>query len=284
MSRSILLIPLLLAAPPAALAAELVAARTGADLSHPPLGDEAWKGAKAETLPLMSQPMAVPRSAATNTPAVTVQAQHDGTRLALRLVWADTERNAAGRIGQFSDGAAVQYPARDGTPPPVFMGAKDNPVHIYHWRAQYQEDAERGLRTMKDLYPNLNPDIYPFEFPDSGTLTTLTEEMRDAFAHGRAAGNPQSYVKAGVDEIVAEGFGSSSVVEKGDARVRGAWAKGKWEVVIVRPLQSAVSRLDPARGTFVAFAVWQGGKDEVGSRKSVTMSWTPLRFEGGERK
>ena len=55
---------------------------------------------------------------------------------------------------------------------------------------------------------------------------------------------------------------------------------GAWSLVIVRPLQRpGGSSFQPGDTTFAAFAVWQGGEGEVASRTSVTMSWTPLRFE-----
>jgi hypothetical protein len=39
------------------------------------------------------------------------------------------------------------------------------------------------------------------------------------------------------------------------------------------------SVLAPADRSFLGFAIWQGGESEVGSRKSVTMTWTPLVLE-----
>jgi hypothetical protein len=29
----------------------------------------------------------------------------------------------------------------------------------------------------------------------------------------------------------------------------------------------------------MAFAIWQGGKDEVGSRKCLTLNWIPLKVK-----
>ena len=47
--------------------------------------------------------------------------------------------------------------------------------------------------------------------------------------------------------------------------------------MIIRPLElQQGSTLKVGRKEHIAFAVWQGGKDEVGSRKSITMSWVPL--------
>lgn len=261
-----------------AWAAEIIARSVQDDLSKLAIPEKAWSSAKEETVSLMAQPMAIPRPQTTTTSAIRVRAIHNGKWIAFRLSWEDSEISEAGKLGEFSDAVAIQFPIKDNqSPPPIFMGAKDNPVHIFHWRAQYQRDKEKGMRSMKELYPNMNPDMYPMEFKDEGHLTGLTDEKREVFSHGRAAGNPQSYAKKGIDEIFAEGFGTSSVIQNIEAIAHGDWKDGKWDVVICRPLKRENgSQLEAGKGSFVGFAIWQGGKDEVGARKSVTMSWTPL--------
>lgn len=240
-----------------------------------------WADVPVEVVSLMAQPMAIPRPSATETREVRVQAVHDGNWVVFRLRWKSPSLDEAGILGKFSDAVAVQFPVKEGSPPPVFMGAKDHPVHIYHWRAQYQRDHERGKPTMKDLYPNMNPDMYPMEYADPGRLQGLTQDKREVFSPGVAAGNPQSYQKPdAVDEIFAEGFGSSSVIENRMSRARGEWAKKEWDVWIARPLSRPLgSTLVPGKAGFVAIAVWQGEKKEVGSRKSVTMTWIPLQVD-----
>jgi DMSO reductase family type II enzyme heme b subunit len=106
------------------------------------------------------------------------------------------------------------------------------------------------------------------------------------YAQGKAAGNPQSYQKtSAVDEIIAEGFGSSSVIQNKNSIGHGDWQKGEWSVVIARPLKlEDGSILEEGKENSMAFAVWQGGKDEVGSRKSLTMSWVPLTILKGDSK
>jgi hypothetical protein len=259
---------------------ELLSTKVQGDFSKHPVSDQMFKDAPVSTISLMAQPMAVPRPAKVLTPVIKVQSVHNESWVAFRLKWFDKEKSEAGPLGAFSDAAAIQLPMQSGdTPPPIFMGAKNAPVHILHWRAQYQRDAEKGKPTMKDLYPNLNTDIYPMEFKDSGNLK-LSEEMRETYAHALAAGNPQSYAKTGLDEIVAEGFGTSSVVQGSDASAKAVWEKGEWTLTIVRPLKEATaSKLDTAKPGFIAFAIWQGGQDEVGSRKSLTMSWVPLKWK-----
>ncbi|MEW6434757.1 MAG: ethylbenzene dehydrogenase-related protein [Myxococcota bacterium] len=250
-----------------------------ADLSKADPAAAVWKSAPAPlAVPLMAQPMVTPRPEATTTSEVKVQAVHDGTRVAFRLAWKDDGVDEAGVLGTFSDAAAIQFPLKaSDTPPPVMMGAKDQPVHIFHWRAQYQRDAEKGKPTPKDLYPNLNVDMYPMEFHDMGAIGDKPQDNRDQYSPGRATGNPQAFSKTGVDEIIAEGFSTSSVQEGHGGLGKATWANGEWSLVISRPLKSeGGSVLTPGGKSFIAFAVWQGGKKEVGSRKSLTMAWTTL--------
>jgi hypothetical protein len=238
-----------------------------------------WAAVPAKTIALVAQPMVRPRPVATTTPELAFQAVHDGQRLALRLSWRDTEPSEAGPVGEYSDAAAVMFPARPAEfPPPIFMGTKQAPVHIFHWRAQYQRDAERGKPTMRDLYPNLSIDMYPMEYVDPGSADPPVAG-RDQYSPGRAVGNPQSFPKSAVDEIYAEGFSTSSVQES-SAVGHAEWRDGAWTLVLVRPLAlEGGSSFAPGERTFAAFAVWQGGLDEVGARKSVTMTWTPIVVE-----
>jgi hypothetical protein len=264
-----------------AWAGEITAKYVEQDLSRPDPLARYWYDVPATEVSLMGQPMVVPRPKVTLTSGVRVQAIHDGKWLSLRLQWKDKGRDEAGRLGQFSDGAAIQFPVRPGSaPPPVMMGAKGDPVHIFHWRAQYQRDREKGKPTMRDLYPNMSVDAYPMDFADPGSLGKSTDQAKEQFSPGAAVGNPQSFPKTGVDEIVAEGFSTSSVQEGHGSLAEGVWANDEWVLVIARRLViEGGSVLAPADRSFLGFAIWQGGESEVGSRKSVTMTWTPLVLE-----
>ncbi len=264
--------------------ANIKAVKTKVDLSTALPNESVWKDVPKETINLMGQPLVSPKPKKTETSAVNVQAIHDGQWIAFRLNWKADKKNEAGKQGQFSDAVAIQFPVKEGAPPPIFMGGKGNPVHILHWRAQYQRDEEKGKPEMKDLYPNMNPDMYPMEFKDSGKIKGLNAEKREVYSPGKSSGNPQSYTKhAAVDEIIAEGFGSSSVIENKLSRGKGVYddKQKTWTVVISRPLaRKDGSVLKPGQDSYMAFAVWQGNKQEVGSRKSITMNWVPLKIEG----
>lgn len=260
--------------------ADLIAKKTISNLTKGEIFDSVWKNAAEEKVALIAQPMALPRPKVTTTEKLNVKAVHDGKTIVFRLNWKDTERSEAGKLGEYSDAVAMQFPGKIAeTPPPIFMGAKDNPVVIYHWRAQYQRDKEFGKKEMIDIYPNMNVDMYPMEFKDSGSIKGLDDKKREVYSHGKAAGNPQSFdKKAGVDEIFAEGYGTSSVQPSPEARAYGTWKNGEWTVIFSRPIEAHNGSVIPKKG-FIAFAVWQGGKDEVGSRKSVTMSWVNLELQ-----
>ncbi|MCC7108323.1 MAG: hypothetical protein IT382_03475 [Deltaproteobacteria bacterium] len=256
-------------------AGDLVATKVAADLSAADPAAAYWQSAPAMTVTLMGQPMVLPKPEKTTTDKVTVQAVNDGKRAAFRVRWKDSEKSEAGRLGEFSDAFALQFPVKPGeTPPPVMMGAKDNPVHLFHWRAQYQRDKEKGKPDMKALYPNGAVDMYPMEFKE---VALGTDAQREKFSPGRIEGNPQSYEKTGVDEVVAEGFSTSQVTEGHGSVGQAVWKDGEWTLVISRPLMiDGGSQLAAGKKNFVAFAAWQGGQGEVGSRKSVTMTWTNL--------
>lgn len=256
--------------------------KVSADLSKPPqITADYWQNVPELKVDLLAQMMVKPKPAKVLTESVKVQIVHDGKYMAFRMRWADKEKSEAGKLGEFSDSVALEFPVLDNAnPPPIFMGYKDNPVHLFHWRAQYQYDAEHGKKGIKDIYPNLSTDMYPNEFVNRGSLKPATEAELETFSHGKAAGNPQSSLKKALDEIMAEGFGSSVVREDVDSTARGEWKDGEWTVVISRALKRPNgSVLEVGKSAAFGIAVWQGGQDEVASRKSITMQWQPFKIE-----
>lgn len=254
---------------------ELTVPSVAADLSAPDPDAAYWRDVAPGLVKLIAQPVIAPRPEVTTTDHLVVQAVHDATTIAFRIRWADTEYSEAGHLGEFSDAVAMEFPMSGDHLPNVMMGSKDDPVHIFHWRAQYQRDAERGKPEMSELYPNTSVDMYPMDFKDA---PGGSKDDKEAFNPGVAIGNPQSYVKTGVDEIIAEGFSTSSVEEGHGSAGRGVWKDGMWTVVITRPMViEAGSTIAVGQPNALSFAVWQGGKDEVGSRKSLHLAWVPLK-------
>ena len=277
--KKILLLIILLAND--AFSQELASKYVSEDLSKQDLNASYWDSATLATVSLMAQPMVQPMPSSTTTDKVEVRSVHNGEWISFYLIWKDTEADFAGKLAQFSDAAALQFPIQEKeAPPPVFMGAKGDPVHIFHWRAQYQKDSEKGIPKVKDLYPNLNIDVYPMEYPDWGSYKEATDAQREEYSPGKVTGNPQAYQKTGVDEIYAEGFSTSSVQEGHGSLAKGENKDGSWHLIITRKLNAVGgSVLTAGKNSFIAFAIWQGSKGEVGSRKSLTMSWTNLKLE-----
>lgn len=256
----------------------LVIHRVTADLAKPDPGASFWRGVGEGVVTLTAQPMIAPRPITTTTDKLFIKAATDGKVAAFRIRWTDPELSQAGRLGEFSDALALEFPVKVDPLPPVMMGAKDQPVHIFHWRAQYQRDHEEGKPTMATLYPNASIDMYPMEFKDQ---PGAHEPDREQFSPGLAAGNPQSYAKSGLDEIIAEGFSTSSVQRDTVGQsAHAAWKDGEWTLVIVRPLAiEGGSTLVAGQKNYIAFAAWQGGQQEVASRKCVTMNWMPVTVQ-----
>lgn len=256
--------------------------RVSADLSKTPaVNADFWQGVPEIKVDLLAQMVVNPKPAKLETENVSVAVVHDGKFIAFKMRWADKEKSEAGKIGEFSDSIALMFPVKDNSnPPPITMGGENDPAHIFHWRAQYQYDEEHGKKDIKDIYPNMSVDTYPNEFRDRGNLKPSTEAQREVFLPGKAAGNPQSSPKKAVDEIMAEGFGTSTVREDSNSVARGEWKNGEWTVVISRALNRPKgSVLELGKGSSFGLAAWQGGKGEVGSRKAMTMEWVPFKVE-----
>lgn len=75
-----------------------------------------------------------------------------------------------------------------------------------------------------------------------------------------------------VQDLVAEGPGTLRPAEKTVSTGSGKHAQEGWTVILIRPLPNGVQ---PGGRTQVAFAVWEGSRQEVGSRKMRT-GWIPL--------
>jgi DMSO reductase family type II enzyme heme b subunit len=124
------------------------------------------------------------------------------------------------------------------------------------------------------LYPRAAVDAYPFQ-----QNATARAEMEKRYAPAMAAGNPVTdRPQSGpVQQMLAEGFGTSSVPRDQKATGRGAWTANTWAVTIARPLAEGDGRnnLEAGKKAYVAFAVWDGAERQTGSRK-MRSGWIPL--------
>ncbi len=262
-------------------AAEYVVHKVVVDLSKVPIvRADYWQGVEEINLNLMAQMIVKPNSNKAETDKVIVQILHDGKYIAYRLRWKDKEISKSGKLGEFSDAIALEFPVLDNAnPPPIFMGAAKNPVHIFHWRAIYEYDKENANKSVKVNCSKSSLEITPNECADSCRVTSSSGDRKKVFTSDIDCVNTQSSPKKTVDEMLAEGFGSSVIIEGNGTVGRGEWKNGEWIVVISRPLNCPNgSKIEVGKSSAFGLAVWQGGLGEVGSRKSITMVWMPFKM------
>ena len=81
--------------------------------------------------------------------------------------------------------------------------------------------------------------------------------------------------------LVAKGFGTSTLVPFKDLHSTAVRTESGWAVVLARPLRVKADegvRLQGRRSIPVAFAVWDGNNRERDGLKAVTLEWWQLRF------
>jgi DMSO reductase family type II enzyme heme b subunit len=87
--------------------------------------------------------------------------------------------------------------------------------------------------------------------------------------------------KQPVEELAAEGFGTTTHVPDSLSKARGQWKDGRWTVVIDRPLTEIDplnAALKPGKTGQISFAVWDGAAGNVGGRKHY-VGWVPFSLE-----
>jgi len=207
-----------------------------------------------------------------------VEAVHYGGKLYVRVAWADATNDAATtKVEDFSDGAALEFPASGvATVPAICMGQADAAVNIWHWRA----DSNAGLKDPADVYASAQIDGIPFD-----------EKL---FYTAREAGNPYANPDIGaVQTLSARAFGELAALANQDVQGNGRHDGSGWAVVFVRNFETA----NPGHAAFaastktdMALAVWDGSKDERNGMKSVSQFVTlnigaaPAYEKGGFNK
>lgn len=233
-----------------------------------------WAKAPVTPVPMLPQTVWAPTNPNAAIKELRVRAAHNGQWLALLVEWDDPARNDILRQSDFGDQVAVELPNTPaaGLPSPM-MGNPGGRVTIMQWRAALQRDLEKGEITVRDAYPQASVDVYP----DQVLAVTDARSYTGAVSLDNPVSRP---LETPVLDQMAEGWGTLTVKAAQQAKGRGFWEKGKWRVVITRPM-AADSPNDPALvvggETAAAFAVWDGGNQEVGARKAWS-AWVPLRI------
>jgi DMSO reductase family type II enzyme heme b subunit len=231
-----------------------------------------WKRARPVKVAMQPQVMALPHRTDPAVKELTVRAIHNGGWIAFRLEWKDPTLSDRIVLDNFGDQVAVQLPVNvKGAPPAPMMGNPGGRVNIMQWRAAFQRDLDRGAPSVRDLYPNAWADVYPDEVLSAADARPYTGALglENPISRGRASP---------VLDQMAEGWGSMTVKPDQHALGRGVWREGLWQVAITRPMVTDdlnAPQLLPGVRTVAAFAVWEGGRGEVGARKAWA-SWIPL--------
>jgi cytochrome c oxidase cbb3-type subunit 2 len=256
----------------------IVATRVAALPSHPGAGE--WRQTPAVDLHMM------PLWWRTDRPEeVTVQALHDGRRLALRLSWQDASDDATAiRPQDFRDAAAVEF-ALEPDPPFFAMGQAGRPVNIWMWKSERQADLAPVFQDLEKVYPNIGIDSYPnlLRSPlEQPTRHALTLDSDPTFVAAWGAGNivADPTRKSAAEDLTAQGFGTLRARPRVDQAVAaiGTFETGSYQVQFTRDLaprgRGAVG-LAAGDHVPVAFAVWNGSAGDRDGKKSVTI-WQEL--------
>jgi len=236
-----------------------------------------WRGVLQARVTVLPQSVVAPTIREPAVGALLVRAAHDGELLAVRLEWSDSSESHVTGVDRFGDQVAVEFPVNH-TPevmPSPMMGHQGAPVRILQWRSELQWELAHGRPRIQDLYPNAVVDLYP----DS----LLGGEVAAPYTGGRAVGNPvaQPRLLSPVIAHIAEGFGTLTDAVDQQANGTGTWRNRRWHVVITHPLDLSGPEpkgLRPGLETVIGFAVWDGGHNEVGSRKGWA-GWLPFMLE-----
>lgn len=229
--------------------------------------DGAWDHDGETVLALSPQQMVTPKLAEQTVPDVRVAAMHDGTTLGLRLSWEQREESVLSGVGRFNDAVAVMLPAAGSATPPVTMGDAKSPAHIVQWRASWQQDVDlKESQGIEAQFPNVIRDLDPDDlFPP---------EVAVLWSPARAVGNAMAAATrtVPVEELVAEGFGSTTSLATQKATGRGVHEDGRWWVAIGIPLarHSGLGPLKAGAAWPLAVAVWSGAGGNRGGRKHFT--------------
>ncbi|MEE9248159.1 MAG: ethylbenzene dehydrogenase-related protein [Dehalococcoidia bacterium] len=253
-------------------------------VSHAPLNpdDSLWVTAQSAQVPLNPQNLVLPRLKEAGAKDLRVRALYDADRIAFLLEWADAHRDVdLGTVMQYRDAVAIQFPEQPSTTVPAFtMGQKDDAVTIYHWKSDWEFAR---LFDVEESYPNMYGDWYQFsgvgpgQIPEATDyLTTGRQEYLTAAAVGNSLADPSAQEKIGpVQKMRAEGFGTIEPHPNQDAQGRGVFRDGGWKIVVSVPREQGRFRFKAETLIPVAFAVWDGSRNERNGQKAYSV-WSSL--------
>ncbi len=220
--------------------------------------DPLWSQAPATPVLLLPQRMTTPNGGGA-VQNVDVRALHDGGTLAVLLSWKSTAADTAVGINRFRDACAVMFPADPDDLPAITMGEAGKPVVVWQWKPDW-ESPEAQETARKARYPEYG-DFY------NPANEALFREVGDRPRDERA------------NVLVAEGFGTLTRTHDPDLQVRSRFADGTWHVLFRHPMPGTYPSIRPGWRGAMNFAVWDGGSEEVGARKSISLQWQSFEIE-----
>ena len=240
--------------------------------------DAAWQKAPEYQAKLLLQDLVEPRLMKASTEALRVRALSNGSEAAFRLEWnapiaerCVAGREVPGRVCHSASGEdrAQRARAANGRSGPAGRDHLVARIVAGNRRRPRRYDSRhlpagrggplsvRGRRRWKKARP---PRV----------------KWRPAMLPPRALSNAMTGPrKTPVQDLLAEGPGTIMPAPNSASRGCGKRTPHGWAVVIVRRLPSGLTATMPSQ---VAFAVWQGAKEETGARKMRT-GWVPLTLE-----
>ncbi|MBI4216618.1 MAG: hypothetical protein HY687_04435 [Chloroflexi bacterium] len=249
--------------------------------------DSLWASSDSLDVPLAPQAVVKPRTYEAGVKALTARALYDETKLAFLLEWGDAKREVSiGRVGSFRDAIAVEFPGDPSKGIPYFgMGESNKPVTIYQWKADWQFAP---LYDVNEEFPNMAWDLYPFSGRAAGEMAEATDYGKEggdraflpSWWAGSPLGNPVLQAKTPVEKLTAEGFGTltSAGVDQQNGTGKGVWKDGAWRTVISFPKSQEGFVFERGKTFPVAFAAWDGARQERGGEKAVS-TWYFLSLE-----
>ena len=236
--------------------------------------DSAWSNLPTHVSKLILQDLVEPRQMEVSTQEVQVRAMSNGTEIAFLIEWLDESQNDVAAPHNFIDGCAVQLPVQisESVPAPQ-MGETGKTVQISYWRADWQAIVDGRADEIRSIYPNANPDHYPYEAESLKKNPQAQQETALRYAPARALGNNRQGPRTQpVEDLIAEGPGTLSPNPQQFSGGKGVRTAKGWAVVITRPVPEGFSK---DKNSQIAFAVWEGSHGETGARKMRT-GWVTL--------
>lgn len=246
--------------------------------------DRTWTSVGADKVELIAQDVQEPTLEKPSVSSILVRSLNNGRWISFQLEWEDGTEDTIIRSEKFSDSAAVELPLWPQKLPDHRMGSDGQPVHLMLWKASSQRASEDNISFTAQNYPNMWCDYYLFErFCGSAISAAACEGEVKKVLPALAVNNPvvPGVVRV-VEELYAESWNKVVSHENQFARGRGVWKDGRWRLVVSRPMVSEDARdasLEGRSKTFASFAVWDGGSNNVGSRKMVSDGWIELEIE-----